>query len=269
MKRNHVLLVIIAAIAALQPIPALADTNAAADSTAAARGVLVVQTDIDSALVLLDGRRAGVTPLEVDSVSVGTHLLRVLHPDVANWLTGSVSDTLRIGPAERVVRIYHIPREVSMNSTPSGAGIFLRDSLLGFTPLILPLDSTIGRSGLTISKPGYNSAVLRPNDVGRGFVQLSLSPKWPGESSEDRLLETSLRPGSGRTGLYLSGATAVLAGIATAYLKIQADDRQDRYTITGDPALLSQRNRFDRGAAATYVLTQISFGIFAYFLFSD
>jgi hypothetical protein len=239
------------------------------DSTAAAAGSLTVMADVDSALVVLDGHRVGITPLTLDSIAPGAHILRVLHPDLSNWLTGAVTDTLLVHSGDRLVRRYAIARAVSLITTPSDASVFLNDSLVGTTPLLLPEDSTFGHSIIMLRKEGFQAAVIHPLDARRGFLHLPLVAEWSANAQEKDLFEQWQGPTRSRTGVYLSGATMVLAGIATAYLKIRADDRQDQYALTGDPSFLTQRQRFDRGAAATFLLTQISFGIFAYFLLSD
>jgi len=269
MRDHRRLFLIIAAGALVLPAAVSAAPVPAGDSTAQGRGSLVVRADVDSAEVMLDGKHAGVTPLEIDSVEAGMHVLSVFHPDLTDWLTGSVRDSIQILAGERVIRSYRVAGDLSLTSTPSGASIYLRDSLLGFTPLLVPRDSANSRSELTLSLEGYKSIVLQPQDFRRGFVSLSLSPLAPGSPQNALLPETAVQPSGRQMGLYLSGATAVLAGIATAYLKIQADDRQDRYLSTGDPGLLLQRNRADQHAAVSYVIMQIGFGIFAYLLLSD
>ncbi len=245
------------------------EASAGAQGDSTAYGTLIVRSDVDSAVVLLDGKPAGVTPLQLDSVAAGPHLVRVFHPDVANWLRGSVHDSIRVDPGAQLVRTYNVAGEIALSSTPAGAGIFLRDSLIGTTPLLIPRDSATLQSVLTITKEGYKTILLQPGDIRSGFLNLSLSPLLTGGSNNGQFSALSVNSGGRKAGLYLSGATAILAGIATAYLKIQSDDRQTRYMATGDPSLLVQRNRSDRDAAVSYVIMQIGFGIFAYLLLSD
>lgn len=239
------------------------------DSSLAPAPALTIRADVDSAIVVLDGKRAGVAPLTIDSLSEGTHVVRVLDPDLNNWLAGAVSDTLRLRRGDRTVRSYAVPRQISLLSTPPEADVFFNDSLIGATPLLLSRDSLVARSLLTVRKDGYQDAVIRPDQARRGFLLLPLVPAWSKNGIENALMEQSVVPGRTMTGAYLSGAAAVIAGVATAYLKIRADDRQSQYELTGNPALRSERIRLDRGAAVTLALTQISFGIFAYFLLSD
>ncbi len=239
------------------------------DSTAVPRASLTVRASVDSAVVMLDGRQAGVTPLTIDTLSPGSHVLRVIDPDVSNWLTEIITDTVRLQPGERLVRTYELTPKVSLGTTPAGARVFLNDSLVGMTPLVFLRDSTFGHSLLTLRKDGFKPLIIQLQDSGRGSLHFSLAPEWPGNAPENNMFAQALVPERSRTVTYISGATAVLAGIATAYLKIKADDRQDQYVLTGDPSLQAERVRLDRGAAITYVVTQISFGIFAYFLLSD
>ncbi len=54
-----------------------------------------------------------------------------------------------------------------------------------------------------------------------------------------------------------------------AYFKIQADDRNDVYLQTGDPALRSQVHKYDTISALSLTAAQIGMGLFAYFLLSE
>ncbi len=82
-----------------------------------------------------------------------------------------------------------------------------------------------------------------------------------------------LRESDGLTGrkfaLYASGGVAVVAGVAAAYFKINADDRNDAYHLTGDPSLLDERRRLDTAAGFAFAATQIGFAIFSYLLLTD
>jgi hypothetical protein len=95
-------------------------------------GVLVVKSDPADATVYVDGARAGNTTLQVREMSAGTHQVRIeklmYKPLVkrveitANTVT-TISETL-------------VPDfgELSLDSDPTGAGVFVDDKYVGMTP---------------------------------------------------------------------------------------------------------------------------------------
>jgi len=230
---------------------------------------LSVRADVDSALVLIDGQEAGRAPLTLDSLTPGLHHVRILHPDISNWLTGSLSDSVTLSSGERKVVSYQLGRHISINTTPSGASLFITDSLSGVTPLTLWLDSTQRASLVVLRKEGYLQETLRPWEASRGFVNIRLSPEMtahdpglPGQESVTGAVRSTLP-------LYVSGAATILSGAVAAYLKNRADERQALYLASGEPGLLAERNRLDSWSGALLVTTQIGFGLFTYFLLSQ
>jgi hypothetical protein len=69
--------------------------------------------------------------------------------------------------------------------------------------------------------------------------------------------------------LVTGGGIAVVSGIATAYFKIQADARYDKFLASGDRELLQETHRYDTMAAVTLALSQIGLAIVAYCLLSE
>ena len=69
--------------------------------------------------------------------------------------------------------------------------------------------------------------------------------------------------------LVSGGAVALISGIATAYYKIQADNRYDKFLATGDRQLLDETHRYDTMAAVTLALSQVGLVIVAYYLLSE
>jgi hypothetical protein len=74
--------------------------------------------------------------------------------------------------------------------------------------------------------------------------------------------KTSLR-------FYLAGGATILSGVAAAYFKIKADDRNALYELTGDPALRDETHRLDTAAGISLLATEIGFALLTYYLLSD
>lgn len=259
-------------LAGVMAIPSRLDAHVApvrADSSGLVRSALSIRSDIDSAFVFIDARLAGRTPLTVDSLAAGTYRLKLVHPDVDNWLTGSLTDSVTLAPGERKIVTYTLGRYMSISTTPSGASLFIRDSLAGLTPILLWVDSTRHSSLFVLRKEGYQEATLRPWEVPPGPVDIGLVPDFLESGLRSPGGASSMRQGGAPYRLYVSGAGTILSGIAAALLKHEADDRQAQYLSTGDPGILAERNRLDNWSAVALVLTQISFGLFTYFLLSE
>lgn len=83
------------------------------------------------------------------------------------------------------------------------------------------------------------------------------------------MLEEATPKKNGTFRLYLTGATAIISGATAAYFKIKADDRYQAYQLRGEQALLSETNRLDAVSAVALIATQVSLGLFTYFILSE
>ncbi len=239
-------------------------------SHSSVRTGLTILTNIDSALVTVDGVRAGFTPLTIDSLGTGKHFLRLQQPDLLNWFATDITDTIQSPPpGESRILHYTFERRAFIISQPFGALVYLGDSLCGTTPLLMARERAPGRSMISVRKAGYDTVTADLMKADRGVISLLLSPQWQRESSNGLVLDESESSSSKSFRLYVTGASAVLSGIAAAYLKVKADDRFLDYTNTGDPSLLSQTHRLDTASGIALGITQVCFGIFTYFLLSE
>jgi hypothetical protein len=233
-------------------------------------------SNIDSATVLVDGVPVGKTPLTVDTLAPGRHVLRIVHPEQANWRINEISDSILVASGEnRTLRYTFKPCYVVM-SVPFGADVFLGDSLLGTTPLqvssaALPLSRDTARSHplVTIRKPGHETAEMSLMDAQRGLLSVELRKTLENVPEAATIFKYEERKGPSRLPLYISGATTIVSGVAAAYFKTRADDRYALYEATGDPALLRETHRLDTASAISLAVTQLSFILFSYFILSE
>lgn len=241
----------------------------ASDSSSVPEPALIVRADVDSAFVLLDGHSVGRTPVVIDTIAPGVHILKIMHSDVSNWLAGVLEDTLHITKGDHRVCQYRFRQAIIFSTVPAGASVYIRDTLVGITPMLLTNPQEGQQPPVAISKDGYEPSTVIPWDTPRGYATFSLTPISQQAMEEDIISASPPAPRVRPTRIFVSGAAMAATGIVTAYLKIKADNRQDLYLQTGDPGLLAERNRLDRGAALTLVLTQIGFGFFVYYLLSE
>jgi hypothetical protein len=69
--------------------------------------------------------------------------------------------------------------------------------------------------------------------------------------------------------IWASGGLSVVAGIAAAYFKISADEKNDNYLLTGNSALRDERKRLDTASGIAFAVMQVGFAIFSYLLLSE
>jgi hypothetical protein len=160
-----------------------------------------------------------------------------------------------------------------------GCMVYLDGASAGSTPLTLDSVSC-GRHSLLVRSKNPASW-FRRSDSAKVLLM-------PGETRELKfsvLLPFTIEPGSqdrnspivllengttGRTiGIWTSGGAAVVAGIAAAYFKIAADDRNETYIRTGNSGLLDERKRLDFAAGVALLATQLAFALFTYLLLSE
>jgi hypothetical protein len=241
------------------------------DSISSIRTVrLEVRTDCDSARVFLDSLYAGQTPLILDSVTAGEHLLRIVPPRPEEWNAGTISDTVTLLPGGQNVFTYALLSFVSLTSVPSGASLYINDSLAGITPVLLKPKNVRPGSILTLKMPGFEPAGIGPELLTGTALQIALKAGWQQRTDEETPF---LRVGTGwnsrRMGIFASGGVAVLAGVAAAYFKISADDKQSAYLETGDPALLKDRRRLDTLGGISLAAAGVGLAVLSYLLIAE
>ena len=233
---------------------------------------LTIESSPDSAGVFLNGVMKGRTPFRADSLTAGLYHIRIEHPDASNWLSPVATDSVRLEPGERKSFRFTLAGGIIVYSDPDGASVFLRDSLLGQTPLVFLPGHWSPTSNLEVRKNGYERAVVTPAMAIRGILRVPLTRAWTAASEEDSSLVDNVRDSEHSARLYIisiSGGVAVLATISSAYFKTVADHREDAYLLTGDPANLSERQRLDTAAGVSLVVAEVSLAIFSYFLMME
>jgi hypothetical protein len=231
---------------------------------------LRIVTDVDSAIVVLGGNVVGRTPFVAESLSAGVYQLEILHPDMANWMTPTIADTIRIVGGENTTLKYTLVGGILVQSVPDGASVVVRDSILGVTPLAL-LVGRFPRGGMIqVKKAGFEPVLVDLSLAKRGVLTVPLrrQPGPAGEGDESGLVIS--RGQGGKTArLYISAGVLLVSGIATVWFKNAADQRQEAYSVTGDPFLLAESKRLDTAAGISLGVLQVNIGLFLYFLLSE
>jgi hypothetical protein len=230
---------------------------------------LEIRTTPDSAWVLIDQEKAGLTPLTVDTLLPGRHVIRLLPHNVSSWFADPVDDTVELVPGDHRALLYTFDHLLHITSKPSGARVTIGDSVAGFTPLVLRIPSGYKGEALSIDKPGYQSTLIPLSGIASGVLSPHLQQTLLGPTYQSPLLDES--SGGKRTDikLYIAGSATVLAGVAAAYFKIKADNRNADYLSTGNSSLRDETHRLDVAAGVSLFTTEIAFAFLTYYLLSD
>lgn len=232
-------------------------------------GTVSIVTEPPGADLFVDSLFVGKSPLERISVQRGTHHIKAFYPSVFAWNAVVAQETLEVSGVERLEKRLSIGGVLRVQSDPPGGNVIYRGSTLGATPLFLHSKSPL-LGNLMIQKDGFDSLQIPVSKIRSGFIRVQLRPK----EGNGGLLNLGDLRGMGVKAAdhwltYASGATMIVSGVASAYMKDQANREFDRYLLSKDPASLSSTRRLDRGAAISLVISQISFAILSYLLLSE
>jgi serine/threonine protein kinase len=173
-------------VSSSEPIAATVASQPAA--AAVESGRLLIRSTPAGAGVVVDGRSRGVTPLDVRELALGAHTIEVSHPghDVRRQRV-TLSERRPDRSVDFELRPTRVPEPTTAatNSTgslhvasrPSGAQVFVDDTLIGTTPFVLS-NVAAGSKRLRIELSGYKvwttSVQIKPS--ARFRVSASLEP---------------------------------------------------------------------------------------------
>jgi hypothetical protein len=168
---------------------------------------------------------------------------------------------------------------VSITSNIEGANIYCDSLFIGITPLSNVVLSP-GRHAIMVidGTPFQWNALRKEREIDiTGETPVVIHIEFPADSVVRRNPEDFVQHDifvnpkkvEFHPLLMTGGGIAIVSGIATAYYKIQADTRYDKFLATGDSKLLQEAHRFDTMAAITLALSQIGLAIVAYCLLSE
>jgi hypothetical protein len=232
-------------------------------------GLLSVASSPAGADVYLDSLYLGKTPIREYALPEGSYRLKLYYPSVFAWDALSKEDTVSISAQGRSEKVYQLGTVLRVQSVPEGGNVMYQGNDLGVTPLYLTSPVQL-RGELVIQKEGFVPQSLPIS----GNENVTLAARLQSENGKAGLrfpevLSESKAIGPNHWLTYASVSTMIVSGVVSAYLKDQANRKFDRYVATRDPALLSSTRRLDREAAASLIVTQLSFALLTYLLLSE
>jgi hypothetical protein len=225
---------------------------------------LTVSSNVIGASVYLDSVEIGTTPLQGFLIGEGEHTVCVSEVGFS-WNPRLECRTIVAEAGEEVDLVIQLPRQISVQSDPFGASVILRDSVIGFTPLVF---STTAKEGsLTLVKQGFEHLHLVFDSSTALLVGNLRNERGVGKVPGSLYLETD--DAKSTSWVILAGSSAVLAGAASAYFKIQADNLHREYLGNRDAATLARVRNLDTVSAIALGLSQASVGALVYLLLSQ
>ncbi|UCH65092.1 MAG: hypothetical protein JSW63_10855 [Ignavibacterium sp.] len=214
---------------------------------------LTIESDKESIVVFIDDVLAGSGKTVNVKLDPGTHKI-VTAENTTNWDARSFIDTLNVKNCEDLSLKYKFTSDVLLYTHPQDVQVFSSDSLLGYTPLYIPA----GLGDIRLEKAGYETTMVDYNDFENDKpVRLNFTG------------EVDSGPFFNKTLFKVLVGTMLALGAATAYFKLEADDKFAEYQITGENELLLETKRLDEISATTFVALQINFGLIIFFFLMD
>ena len=214
---------------------------------------IIVEADIEGVEVFINNVSVGVgSPLSVE-LEKGLYVVTV-NENSDRWDARSFTDTLHIIDCNEIKLNYNFRSEVLLDTEPQNVYVFNKDSLIGFTPLLIPVDL----EKLHLQKPGYLGKEVYHDEI---YSLQKIKLDFIGEENKESFFKGTL--------FKILVGSAILLGASTAYFKLEADKKFDEYLITGDEELLNQTNRLDVISGITFVAMQINFAFIMYLFLTD
>ena len=140
--------------------------------------------------------------------------------------------------------------EVLLNSSPQDAYVFQNDSLIGNTPIFVQNRIT----NFTLRKKGYADMNILFDEIKPGQI---FPLNYVGFEKEKSFYEKDI--------FKILTAGIVVLGAATAYLKLEADNKFEEYENSGNNNLLDETRKYDLISGITFAALQINFGLLLYY----
>lgn len=213
------------------------------------RTKLIIKTNSGNCYILIDDKLQGRGSLETE-LENGYYKISIKE-SMLNWSGNEIIDSVKIDGLNKIVeKKYSIEKQILLNSEPQDAQVIAKDSLIGYTPLL-------------ISSSIRNVTLLKNNYAPRNISLGSTAP-----NKIDLGMPIGQNSGGFKKSIWfkvLLGTAAVL-GASAAYYKIEADKKYDAYLINRNSSSLNEVDRLDTISGIALGAFQINFGVLLYFL---
>ncbi len=221
----------------------------------------LAQDDCKSTVTIITNNEAANIFVNDSLVAVGNATLEmkpgyyeiVIMESISKWGSEVIKDSLTITECNESIELTNNFRDRTLiNSVPDAAVIY-KDTLIGYTPILIPLKY----ENLSLEKTNYQRKNISLPLVTRS-QRITLD--YIGKENKQPFIETTLFK-------VLIGSALVL-GSTAAYFKLEADKNFDKYTETRNREYLDQTDKFDLYSGLAFGALQLNLGALLYnFLF--
>jgi len=211
-----------------------------------------IEVNKDSSLIFFDGVQIGKGSLTAQ-LEVGKHEIVIMQSS-KEWGSDVITDSITISDCGFPLNLhYNFEQKTLLTSSPDAA-VFHNDSLLGYTPIQIPLKF----STLSLKKNGYSAENILLSKVP---VQRKIRLDYIGNEKDKPFIKTTL--------FKVLVGSAIALGATTAYLKLEADKKFDQYLETRNNKYLDDTDQFDLFSGIAFGVLQINFGALLYFFLTE
>ncbi|MFZ5518415.1 MAG: PEGA domain-containing protein [Candidatus Zhuqueibacterota bacterium] len=222
------------------------------------RGYLKIETETPGIEILINGNFAGFSGLAALALAPGTYAVTALHPNRHVWGNRDWQREITITPNDTLIISPQFSRRLTIRTTPFDAEVTVNNVPLGKTPLTISLEPGTNID-ILIEKPGYRSYHIFSAQIKENFIniplmraeKISLEPA----TSFEKLNAKKMRYRKVAYGLW---GASIVSGLATVYLKSEAEDWYDKYLKAGS---LADMNHYYRQSQDYDAYTLISLGV--------
>lgn len=213
---------------------------------------LTVNVNKNDAVVFLNGDEIGKGNISIE-IERGKHEL-VIMQSAERWGSEVITDSIEVNNCDKPINLdYTFKQTTIVNSLPDAA-LFKGDSLLGYTPIQIPLTFR----NLTLQKNNYRNETIQLKETS---IQPKANLNYVGNGKQGAFIESTL--------FKVLIGSAVAFGAAAAYLKLEADKKFDKYIETRDTDYLDQTDTLDLFSGLALGALEINFGALLYFFLTE
>lgn len=220
--------------------------------------------------VYVDSVSTGDSSFQDITLAYGKHLIQAFDEKRAIWQERGYEKRITIIADDTITLVLEPERFIYLNSTPYNSSVFYKDSLLGFTPLLLDRNE-FDRKELAITQTGYDKRHIQIADTAKSYF-IDLQNAHTGK--EDSPVIHGWAKESGRRWSKEGLAVAsIVSGWAAFYFKRRADDYYITYENAGDQGTITnyydKTNRYDLYSQIALIISVTSLSTYLWLLIRE
>jgi len=146
---------------------------------------LTIISDIENVNLFIDDSLAGSGKNINVTLSKGRHKIVALE-NSDRWDAKTFIDSLNITDCKDITLQYKFKNKVLLNTEPQDVYVFSNDSLIGHTPLLIPMEL----NNIRLEKNGFESKIISYSDFG---INDPVKLNFTGEYDDGNFFDKTLR----------------------------------------------------------------------------